>query len=535
MPFADTLMFGPFRKLLSRLCSHKSGNATMIVALGLPALIGGTGFAVDTAQWYMWKREMQYAVDQAAVAGAWARSKDATKDTFVERARQEFASNISTTEGFSTRPYVALSNYAAGADNSVIVSASATKQLPFSGLLTGHATTVSVFAQASFEAGWTFTSCLVATDPDDDGAITIGGSSVLTASCGIAALSDSEEAIIVNGSPDIDAGWILAAGGIDPWLEENTDDIVMAHLDGLYDPFAELNPPNPPSAQVSRTYSCVKGAKTTRANVADTATTSYTYWKGADYATAVATNYNKAINPTTSTTSQTYTIVSNETIDGTVYTTTVEWTAVNGSAKNTVWEKKTTVTATTYSNTTSTTAPDQANTFPGTYSGIDIACSTVFAPGIYVINGGVLNINAQYVVSGSGVMFVLKNGAGIRINGGANINLTAMTASELMAQGVSSTVAQKLQGMLIFEDRNSSGDTHNIINGNASTVLNGTVYLPASGLTFSGTASVTSQCLMVVANTIYITGDANMSTFCPAGSTEDTTVATTASRVRLVS
>jgi Flp pilus assembly protein TadG len=48
---------------IHRLLASRGGNAALIVALGMPALIGGAGLAVDTAQWYMWKRELQFAVD----------------------------------------------------------------------------------------------------------------------------------------------------------------------------------------------------------------------------------------------------------------------------------------------------------------------------------------------------------------------------------------------------------------------------------------------------------------------------------------
>jgi uncharacterized membrane protein len=63
------------RKKLAGLTGCTSGNATLIVALGMPMLIGGAGLGVDVAQWYMWKRELQFAVDQAAIAGAWARAE----------------------------------------------------------------------------------------------------------------------------------------------------------------------------------------------------------------------------------------------------------------------------------------------------------------------------------------------------------------------------------------------------------------------------------------------------------------------------
>jgi hypothetical protein len=140
---------------------------------------------------------------------------------------------------------VSLANYSGGNNNSVIVTASASRELPFSSFLTGEGATVSVYAQASYEEGVTFTSCLIATDEDDDGAITIGGSSVLTAGCGMAALSTSESSITVNGNPDIDAGWILSKGGIDDWLKTNTDDDIHEYMNGLYDPFEDFSPPNP--------------------------------------------------------------------------------------------------------------------------------------------------------------------------------------------------------------------------------------------------------------------------------------------------
>ncbi len=527
--------------LFEGLRRSSSGNAALILALGMPALIGGTGLAVDTAQWYMWKRELQFAVDQAAIAGAWAQSDEDTEATYAERARQEFASNVSIVKSFATKPAdltVKLANYAGGSNNSVIVSASATRSLPFSSFLTGDAATIYAFAQASFQEGATFTSCLIATDEDADGAITIGGNSVLTAGCGLAALSTSENAITVNGSPTISAGWILSAGGIDDWFRDNTDDVIMEHLSGLSDPFKDLSPPEPTESLVNRTYTCVKGTKTTRANVATDTDTTYSYWKGSDPntpSTMTEIVNSKGKNRETTSHSAMFVIVSNETTDGVTTTTTVSWTKTNNSTgANATWEKKTTVTTTTQSGTTSTATPDQATVQPGTFSDIHVGCTTVFAPGVYIIDGGGLKITGQYQVSGSGVMFVLKNGAYFDIAGGANINLTAMTTSQLIAKGVSESQANLLAGMLIFEDRASPGSNKTKINGNANTLLNGTIYLPNSAIDFSGTAGVSSQCLMIAASTIKLTGNANMTTFCPAGMTIDHTVVNLKATVKLV-
>ena len=521
-------------RTLKALCASRSGNSTMLVALGMPVLIGGAGLGVDLSQWYMWKRELQFAVDQAAVAAAWARTDEATESTYITRAEQEFAANIAATEGFSVTPTVQLANYAGGTDNSVAVFVTASKKLPFSHFLTGQSANVYAYAQASFEEGETFTSCLIATDEDDMGAVTIGGSSVLTASCGIAALSTDELAIRVDGNPTVDAGWILSAGGVDDWLKENTDDVILENMEGLYDPYKELEPPSPAESQTARTYSCDAEADTTTADIATRVQTTYDYFIGSSQKQNSGWENNQA-KPDTDVTSTSYgQIVPEGTQVGTTTSSSVEWTQVGGKDNEKQWERATIVTTKTTTNVQVAAGAASGNVRPGTYSNIHVACNTTFQSGVYHIDGGGLIINGQHEVTGSAVMFVLHNGAYVQINGGADINLTAMQASDLMAVGVPFSDANDLAGMLVFEDRDSEGTNKNNINGNAATVLNGTLYFPVSEVYFAGTATVTSQCLMIAANNIIITGTTNMETFCPAGSSEDTTVATTASKVRLI-
>ena len=533
-PGASETMLNKLKRLATNLRRDASGNTMLLFALGMPVFIGGTGFAVDISQWYMWKRELQYAVDQAAIAGAWARTNEATLSTYQTRAQQEYDANVSMVDDFDTTPAIGLANYSGGTNNSVAVSGSATRQLPFSSFLTGSSATITAYAQASFAQGVSFTSCLIAVDEDADGAITLAGNSVLTAGCGMAALSDSDTAITVSGNPDVDAGWILARGGIDDWLEANTDDEIHEHLDGLYDPYADLSPPNPVESQVARTYACSNGSTSTRADRTVQAQVNYTYWRGPNTGSVSAYSYSTPKPSTTTSSTQTNVSISNGTTAGSSTATTTTWAQMGGGGQNKIWEKKITTTTTTTSNVVISTIAAGASLQPGTYSTIDVRCTTTFAPGVYIIDGGELNVNAQYQVTGSSVMFVLKNGAGIQINGGADINLTAIQASDLMARGISAADANALAGMLVFEDRQSSGAQRNVVNGNANTVLNGTIYLPVSNLTFSGTASVTSQCLMIAANTITLTGTANMTSFCPAGSSEDTVVANEASTVKLV-
>jgi Flp pilus assembly protein TadG len=524
------------RKLKS-LLECRSGNATLLMALGMPVLIGGAGLGVDMAQWYMWKQELQYAVDQAAVAGAWARAETETESTYVTRATQEFNANLDVTGDFAATPEVRLADFAGGTFNSVAVTATATRNLPFSSFLTGRAATIWAYAQASFEEGVTFTSCLIAVDDDDTGSITIGGSAVMTASCGMAALSNDEEAISVDGQPTVDAGWIIARGGIDDWLKQNTDDIILEYEDGLYDPFEELVPPEPAESLVERNYTCSEASETTTADVSTTVETTYSYYEGPSVNNLNPTPipYDNAKPSSTVTNSTSGMLVSNDTENGTYVSESTSYRLVKKIAGQlNVYERVDTKTTKVITNLIRAGGNVQGDTVPGTYSSIRVACNTTFAPGVYIIDGGGVDISGQYEVTGSNIMFVLKNGAYIKIRGGADINLTAIQASDLIARGIDPEQANQLAGMLVFEDRNSPGTLMNDINGNTNTILNGTIYTPVSPMFFAGTANVTSRCLMIAANNIILTGTTDMKTFCPAGSEEDTTVIDTAAKVRLV-
>lgn len=535
-------------KLLRKLRKSTCGNATLIVALGMPALIGGTGFAVDTAQWYMWKRELQYAVDQAALAGAWARTKTATEASYDARAAQEFAANIAVTEDFSTDPVVSLEDYAGGTDNSVTVRASATKGLPFSSFLTGEAATISVFAQASFEPGLVgSTSCVIAVEDHDTGVI-FGGSLVYTAGCGVLALSDSPDAIKVNGDQNlvIEAGTLLTAGEVDDWFDQNPEgNTVLENQSGLFDPYADLEVPIPAASEVERDYTCPTGQATTTADETVRTVVTYSYKRGANKNSAVAYTYasakaNTDNNPGITTQDKT---VPNGTVNTSspiqVGPNTDGGTQVAGSGNGKIYEYVTTTTYTSYADVQVQNATTQATVLPGTYDNLHISCDTVFQPGIYIIDGGDLETHAQHTTVGNGVMFILKNGAGFTINGGSEVSLTAMTSSELQALGIPADTAEELEGMLIYQDpetNEESNATTGKLNGNADTILNGTIYIPLGNIEFKGTASVTSQCLTVAGRTVTFTGNTTMANFCPGNTTPNQTANGSGNpRVRLVS
>ena len=124
-------MLNSINRMLRDLKSHTGGNAILLTAIGLPMLIGGAGAAVDFSQWYSWKHELQQATDQGALASAWALTKVVSRDSYKVRGKQDYLNNLALTASFATDPTFKLASYANGTFNSVIVSASATKSLPF--------------------------------------------------------------------------------------------------------------------------------------------------------------------------------------------------------------------------------------------------------------------------------------------------------------------------------------------------------------------------------------------------------------------
>lgn len=423
---------GAFSRLCEALRRCRSGNATILVGVGLPALIGGAGFAVDTAQWYMWQRELQHSVDQAAYAGAWALAYDDSAETYETRALQEYDANISKTADFDTTPDVRIADYAGGTANSVVVTSTATKTLPFSSFLTGNSTTIRATAQASFAEGFDFNACLVSLKDSGTGT-TIGGNAVVRAQCGLAALSCSEDAITIDGSATVETDMLVACGTIDA---EDNEDVTVENVQGLEDIYADLDPP---TNDTRRTYSCT------------------------------------------------------------------------GKGQN-----------------------KQASILPGTYNGLVVSCTTTLASGIYVINGGTLDLAANYNVTGSGVMFILKNGATLKLGGSGNgnrLNLTPMSAADFVGTAYEDD-ADKLSDILIFEDRNNNPSQDHIFNGNSNSIIEGLIYLPDGNVRINGTADVTAQCLQISAQTIDIRGNAYLETLCPLDQT--TSVGSSTPNVKLV-
>jgi len=138
---------------------------------------------------------------------------------------------------------------------------------------------------------------------------------------------------------------------------------------------------------------------------------------------------------------------------------------------------------------------------PGTYcGGLTLQGTESLSPGVYVINGGTLKVNAGANISGSGVTFYLTNGATLDMAGSATVDLSAPTSGTY-------------KGLVFFGDR-SQPDAVNTINGDSSSLITGTIYFPSQEVRFLGNFSGAGGCTQVVADTILYTGNAHFTTNC---------------------
>lgn len=538
-------MFASIRRTMRKLKRSSSGNAVMLVALGMPALIGSSGLAVDVAQWYMWKREIQFAVDQAALAGAWARSSSTSRDDYQTRARQEFAANLATTTGGTSTPTVTLSSYNSGTNNAVLVTATASKPLPFTTFITGGNATVAVSAMATFSETQTYTTCILSVNPTENRSAIFGNAITGGSDCGVGALSTGTQAIVETGDSEVSLGDIVSAGGIEDTFSNNGT--IHEYVTGLSNPYAGLTPPSS-AGQPARTYSCPVATTATTTWTADVTTWityDYSYKQGSNVGNAVPVNltsgegYIADSGPTqTGPTPTTYTSAPTASDNDPGVTTPGTWEQVASNRGTKTYRKLDTTLRTRIANVQGpfTTGGNDgfARPQPGVYTDININCPTQFAPGIYWVSGSI-DFGQNQPVTGSDMMFVMT-GTGstgnIRINSTSYVTMSGISQATLEnSYSVPTADAVKMKNMLFFDPNNTSDFD---VNGNATIDFNGTFYMPSRDVKINGNMSSGSRCIMIVSDTFWITGSANLTNFCDPNGGGGIQIGERAASVRLV-
>lgn len=146
---------------------------------------------------------------------------------------------------------------------------------------------------------------------------------------------------------------------------------------------------------------------------------------------------------------------------------------------------------------------------PGVFcNGLTLKNAVHLNPGVYIIDGGGLSMNAGAVVTGSDVTIILtdtalsSSGSGtVDINGGATVTLAAPATGAWA-------------GVLFFQDRNAPSAV-NRFNGGANLQLTGVLYFPSQELQFTGGSEIGGAvCTHLVARKVNFGGNAIVKNNC---------------------
>lgn len=136
---------------------------------------------------------------------------------------------------------------------------------------------------------------------------------------------------------------------------------------------------------------------------------------------------------------------------------------------------------------------------PGRYcGGLNLKGTVNLQPGVYVLEGD-LKVNANALITGSGVTIYLKGGSSVSMNGNGTVNLSAPTTGDYA-------------GILFFGDRTVSASS--TFNGTAQSSLVGALYLPKQNVSYLGDFTAPDGCMQIVANRIGWSGNSTVSVDC---------------------
>ncbi len=186
-----------------------SGNVMVIVAIGTTSLVGAAGIGVDTVQWYLWKRQLQQAVDSGAMAGALSLYAGTSFDT---PARDEVGRNYPGSFNITAVRNPPTSGSYTGDTGAIEVIATTTQRLPFSSLFLNAPPVIQVRSVASTVASGEY--CVISLATSGTG-VEVQGSAQVDLGCGTSANSPGGIAIDLSGSSRLTSNPINAVGGID--------------------------------------------------------------------------------------------------------------------------------------------------------------------------------------------------------------------------------------------------------------------------------------------------------------------------------
>ena len=197
------------RNWLSRLIRDVRGNVMVISAVGAASLVGAAGLGVDTVQWYLWKRQLQQAVDSGALAAALTQNNGGD---WAAAAGDEADRNFADTFTIVRTVNPPQEGDFTGDTGAIEMVATTSRSLPFSSLFLSTAPTIRVRSVATTVMG--ARHCMISLAEDGTG-ITVTGSAEVELGCGTAANARGADAVKLSGSSKLLSNPISAVGGID--------------------------------------------------------------------------------------------------------------------------------------------------------------------------------------------------------------------------------------------------------------------------------------------------------------------------------
>ncbi|MDF2765124.1 MAG: hypothetical protein K0S81_2118 [Rhodospirillales bacterium] len=161
--------------------------------------------------------------------------------------------------------------------------------------------------------------------------------------------------------------------------------------------------------------------------------------------------------------------------------------------------------------------------YPGKYcGGIAITSSATInlMPGTYYIDQGNLTVDGNTTVTctacspgGEGVTFVLTSSGSVNAIGTVLINGSSKVVLNAPAEGAASAGPGDIyDGLLFYQDPRAPETTAKaaVLNGGTNTALVGATYFPSNQVTWSGNNTGLSQCTVIVADTVVLTGSSQL-------------------------
>lgn len=139
--------------------------------------------------------------------------------------------------------------------------------------------------------------------------------------------------------------------------------------------------------------------------------------------------------------------------------------------------------------------------------GLDIKKQVTFMPGLYIIDGGDLSLNANGEAASADVGMEVA-GATFFLTGNSRLKLTGNGGLDMQAP-----TSGPFNGILVFGSRSQSGLTHEI-RGNSGSTAQGALYMPTSAISFSGNSTTTNGCTQVIGLTVEFTGNSTLRSTC---------------------